>query len=239
MNFLITPFIVISTGDIRLSAKLWEPREVSDRPAGPVLLFVHQYAKMGGSGALMEGMARNAANYGYTSVTFDLRGAGRSTGACTFTNYAEMDDVKAMINHIINSMNKDVFLVGSSGGSALAGALLDYSDRIHGCMLIGYTWGWLTWFVFGWANAALESSRKPKLFIVGDRDNFTAMSTYEQKIGALSGDFNEMRVIEGKDHFEIEQAVYDASMMDWLHAFIEKLKASLEDKKCGSSDVDM
>jgi hypothetical protein len=62
-------------------------------------------------------------------------------------------------------MKKDVFVVGSSGGAALAGSVLDYSDCVKGGMLIGYTWGWWASFLFGWAFSAIETSAKPKIFV--------------------------------------------------------------------------
>ena len=182
INILMTPFVVLSTGGVQLSAKLWTPNTTNTNPAYPVVLFVHQYTKMGGSGQLMEGMARKAARSGYSAVTFDLRGAGRSAGSCSFTNFAELDDVKAVIDHIATEMQRDVFIVGSSGGAALAGSALDYSERVKGGMLIGYTWGWWASFLFGWAFTAIESSSKPKIFVVGDRDQFTGMDLYEDKI---------------------------------------------------------
>ncbi|CAM9341293.1 unnamed protein product, partial [Ectocarpus fasciculatus] len=223
MNIMMTRFVVLSTGGIHLAAKLWAPKSADIVPrAEPLLLFVHQYAMMGGCAQLMEGMARRAAGKGYTSVTFDLRGAGKSSGSCSFTNLAELEDVKAVIDHIVREMNKDVVIVGSSGGAALAGATLDYSDRVRGGMLIGYTWGWWASFLFGWAFPAIEASNKPKLFIVGDNDQFTSMELYKKKINLLPGPVNEMKLIPGQDHFQIEGSEYDDCVISWLDEFISQ-----------------
>ena len=69
----------------------------------------------------MDGMARYMNRYRYDAVTFDLRGAGRSTGESTLTNQEELIDVKAMIKHIEEVCTRDIFVVGSSGGAPLAG----------------------------------------------------------------------------------------------------------------------
>jgi alpha/beta superfamily hydrolase len=227
IKIMMTPFLVMSTSEIQLSAKLWSSSTAS---ISPVVLFVHQYAKMGGCGQLMEGMAKRIASAGYTAVTFDLRGAGKSTGSCSYTNFIELNDVKAVVDHIVREMNRDVVIVGSSGGAALAGAALDYSDRIQAGLFIGYTWGWWASFLFGWAFEAIESSPKPKLFVVGDNDQFTSMALYEQKIPGLKGPVNEMKLIPGKDHFEIEQVTYDKKITEWLIEFMASISADAEGK---------
>ena len=209
---------VLSNDGVRLAAKLWRPK--ADHHILPVIIFIHQYAVMGGSSALMQGMAQNAVKVGYTCVTFDLRGAGGSTGTSTWTNYEELNDVKAVIDHVSDISEKDIVLIGSSGGAAIAGAALDYSVRVKAACLIGYTWGWMSSFLFGWAFAALERSSKPKLFVVGDRDEFTSMATYESKISALAG-AKEMKLIPGKNHFEIEGPAYDSAVVEWFDQFLK------------------
>ncbi len=228
-------FTVINGDGVRLAAKLWRPS--NDHRILPVIIFVHQYAVMGGSSALMEGMARNAVDFGYTCVTFDLRGAGGSTGSSTWTNFEELNDVKAIIDHVAGITEREIVLFGSSGGAAIAGAALDYSDRVKAVCLIGYTWGWMSSFLFGWAYADLERSIKPKLFVVGDRDEFTSMATYEAKIGALSG-VKEMKLIPGKNHFEIEGPAFDRIVIDWFDQFlkssgiVEAERGNISTKNC-------
>lgn len=54
------------------------------------VVLVHQYSKMGGCQALMRGMANCFAAAGFPVVTFDMRGAGHSTGSATFTGKHEV-----------------------------------------------------------------------------------------------------------------------------------------------------
>ena len=86
-------------------------------------------------------------------------------------------------------------------------------------MFIGYVWGWWASWLFGWAYEAIETSIKPKLFIVSDIDEFTSFSTYEYKMKILKG-INEMKIIKNKNHFEIESPVYDQTVIKWLNDFI-------------------
>ena len=146
---MATPFQVLGSGGINLAAKMWSPTAKVDHML-PMIVFIHQYSIMGGSGLLMEGMARAAASRGYTGVTFDLRGAGASGGSSTYTNFEELNDVKTIIDDVILKTNKDVVVIGSSGGAALAGAVLDYSERVKAVCTIGYTWGWWSSWIFGY-----------------------------------------------------------------------------------------
>lgn len=159
------PFTVNSENGIKLACKLWKSK--SEMRNAAVILFIHQYAVMGGQGALMEGMAKRSASNGYNSITFDLRGAGNSTGSCTYTNRYELADVKAMVKYIEGKFPGKIYVVGSSGGAPLCGAVLDYSPRIAGGVMIGYVWGWWASILFGWAYPSVQQSSKPKIFVVG------------------------------------------------------------------------
>ena len=111
---LYSAFTVASTNGVTLAAKYWNHdniKEADESLQKPVVLFVHQYAVMGGEGALMEGMARQMHKDGFDSITFDLRGAGQSAGSCSYTNGAEADDVKAMVNYVETELKRQVILV--------------------------------------------------------------------------------------------------------------------------------
>jgi uncharacterized protein len=218
--------ISLSTSDgVRLSVRKWKG---INHQRDILIIFVHQYAIMGGQGQLMEGMARRVAKQGYDAFTFDLRGAGRSTGKSSWTNQNELLDVQTVVDYALQSTNKNIFLVGSSGGAPLAGSTLEYSDRIMGGLFVGYVWGFWASILFGWAYSSLQNSPKPKLFVVGTKDEFTSMSQYEERIGRLSGPINEMRIIEGKNHFEIEAPVYDQQIADWIGEFLSKISLQCE-----------
>ena len=124
----VEEIIISSEDNISLSLRRWMGSGDHSQRSEVLVLFVHQYAVMGGSGQLMEGM-------------IDLRGAGRSTGRSSWTNQNELRDVQAVIDYVLNTTSKKIFLVGSSAGAPLSGACLDYSDRILGGLFVGYVWG--------------------------------------------------------------------------------------------------
>lgn len=173
----------------------------------------------------MEGMAQQSLKYGFQALTFDLRGAGDSTGSCSYTNQPEVADVQAAIDFLIAETGRNIFLIGSSGGAPLAGAVLDYSPKVVGACLIGYVWGWWASWLFGWAYPALQQSPKPVLFVIGDRDEFTSMQTYTDKIAALTNPGNKQtQVIADKNHFEIEAPCYDKQVVTWITTFMKEQK---------------
>lgn len=94
-----------------------KPRVVCPEKSICVVL-VHQYTKMGGCAALMRGMANCFAAVGFPVVTFDMRGAGKSTGSATFTGQHEVKDVIAVCEFVQATLQYSVILVGSSAGTA-------------------------------------------------------------------------------------------------------------------------
>ena len=210
--------------EVILRGHVWE-NPTTKLPREMMLVFVHQWGILGGSGRLMQGIARNSCILGFNSITFDLRGIGSSSGRGSWCNSTEMRDVAAVCNFVQNTYKKKVFLVGSSAGAPLSGACLDYSPNIIGVCFIGYTWGFWSSIVFGWAYNAIENSTKPKLFVVGDRDEFTSMSQYGYRMGTLKGSMNVMKLIKGKNHFEIEGPAYDKLVAEWVMEFIDNMES--------------
>eukprot|EP01083_Nonionella_stella_P221132 790392_1 len=89
-------FVTTTVDSVKINGSVWWPtistslnptqlQTISDVQK-PCLLFVHQWSKMGGAGQLMEGMAYiMALKNQYLSITFDMRGVGKSTGSSTWS----------------------------------------------------------------------------------------------------------------------------------------------------------
>ena len=62
----------------------------------PVVVLSHPHTKFGGSSGMMDGLARELVVRGRLRVLcVDTRGAGRSSGAATWTGWDEVKDVRA------------------------------------------------------------------------------------------------------------------------------------------------
>ncbi|GMI92386.1 hypothetical protein like AT5G19630 [Hibiscus trionum] len=210
---------------VNLSARVFKPKdEIKDNL---VIVLVHPYSVLGGRQALLKGMATGLAGNGYRAVTFDMRGAGRSTGRASLTGFAEVKDVIAVCNWVSENLSSHrILLVGSSAGAPIAGSAVDQVEQVVGYVSLGYPFGMMASILFGRHHKAILRSEKPKLFVMGTRDGFTSVKQLENKLKSASG-HNETHLMEGVSHFEMEGPAYDAEMVKLILKFID----SLEGKK--------
>ncbi|KAK1307506.1 hypothetical protein QJS10_CPA10g00095 [Acorus calamus] len=213
----------VETGDgVKLHVRLFRPSSSSDRVRNLVVVLVHPFTVLGGCQALLKGIALGLAGRGYVAVTFDMRGAGRSSGRASLTGFAEVRDVVAVCDWVAESLSPDgIVLVGSSAGAPIAGSSVDKSTK-WSRMSLGYPFGFMSSILFGRHYPAILKSQKPKLFVMGTRDGFTSVKQLENKLRSAEGRV-ETRLLEGVSHFQMEGPEYDARMTDLISEFIESL----------------
>ncbi|KAG9133713.1 hypothetical protein Leryth_019357 [Lithospermum erythrorhizon] len=193
-----TQFARIESGDgMKLDARIFKPS--SQQNGNLVVVLVHPYSVLGGCQGLMKGIGRGLANQGLTSVTFDTRGAGRSTGKASITGSAELAE-----------------------GAAVAGSAVDRVEQIVGYVSLGYPFGFTASILFGGHNKAILKSSKPKLFVMGTKDGFTSVKQLENKLKSAAGR-NDIHLLEGVSHFQMEGPDYDAQMIKLILEFIASL----------------
>jgi hypothetical protein len=106
----------------KLSVRLFKPAAGAEAAAAEdvAVVLVHPYTILGGVQGLLRGIAEGVARRGYRAVTFDMRGAGRSTGRASLTGSTEVGDVEAVCRWVADNLNpRGVLLVGSSAGRLL------------------------------------------------------------------------------------------------------------------------
>nr|GEX13329.1 alpha/beta hydrolases superfamily protein [Tanacetum cinerariifolium]GEX40477.1 alpha/beta hydrolases superfamily protein [Tanacetum cinerariifolium] len=210
-----------STNSIKLDARIYKPTTTASNKIGVVL--VHPYSVLGGCQGLMKGIARNLADQGFPSVTFDMRGVGKSTGRCSITGFSEVSDVIAVCKWCCNNLEVDkVLLVGSSAGAPIAGSAVDQVDEIVGYVSLGYPFGLTASILFGRHQKTILQSPKPKLFVMGTKDGFTSVKQLANKIKTAAGRA-ETHLIEGASHFQMEGPAYDTEMANLIVTFISSL----------------
>jgi alpha/beta superfamily hydrolase len=118
---------VESSSGVTLSVRVFRPTaNAAERPV--TMLLVHQYSLMGGCQELLRGLAYRLANQGFTTVTFDMRGVGSSTGKPTLTGASEIHDVVAVCQWASQHCTApSILLVGSSAGERLSSSQCDRS----------------------------------------------------------------------------------------------------------------
>lgn len=223
MSTSTVEYATVETSDgVKLNTRIFKPRdEIKD---DLVIVLVHPYSVLGGCQALLKGIAAGLANNGFRAVTFDMRGVGRSTGRASLTGFAEVKDVVSVCKWASENISTSrILLVGSSAGAPIAGSAADQIEQVVGYVSLGYPFGMAASILFGRHHKAILQSQKPKLFIMGTRDGFTSVKQLKNKLSSAAGR-NDMHLIEGVSHFQMEGPAYDAEMVKLILAFIISLK---------------
>lgn len=212
----------VETSDgVKLHTRLFKPREEIKEEL--VVVLVHPFSILGGCQALLRGIATGLAARGVRAVTFDMRGAGRSTGRASLTGFAEIKDVLAVCNWLSDTLSVNrILLVGSSAGAPIAGSAVDQIEQVVGYVSLGYPFGMMASILFGRHNKAILESPKPKLFVMGTKDGFTSVKQLNNKLSSAAGRA-ETHLIEGVSHFQMEGPAYDAQMVNLILEYIASL----------------
>jgi uncharacterized protein len=186
--------------DTQLYGHVWSSGMETSRAC----IFVHPWGVLGGSCANTIPFARKLAlEYGMTCITFNLRGVGRSQGSSTYKCHDEVNDVLGACHFALSTLRKDTLvLIGSSAGAAIAGSAIDELPQIEAYVGIGYTFGWMSSFVFGGHFDAISRSLKPKLFIMGDKDAFTTTKQLSDRVSTMTN--ASTAIVPGSGHFDLE-----------------------------------
>lgn len=221
MGSFLNEFCTVEVGGgINLQVRLFKPTSVN---SSIVIVFVHPYTVLGGCQGLLKGMAGKLAERGYTTLTFDMRGAGRSTGKSSWTGSSEVHDVVAVCRWAAQYIPAErILLVGSSAGAPIAGSAVDQVPEVFGYVSLGYPFGVAASILFGRHHKAILQSPKPKLFVMGTSDGFTSVKQLENKLKIAAGRV-ETHLVPGAGHFQMEGPVYDERMADLIDKFATTL----------------
>ena len=203
------------------------PSHVAAAAGGACALVVHQYSVMGGSQELMRGMARCfPLHHGVTAVTLSLRGAGGSSGCASLTGHAEVDDVVVVGQWLQAAGFTRILLVCCSAGGPIGGSALDRLPAFTGFVALGYVFGWWASLLFGRHYQAVLDSAKPKLFVQGDRDEFTSVAQLRDWVVPRSrSQVTETQVLPGVSHFALEGSLWDAAAAQMAVDFATRVGA--------------
>lgn len=149
-------------------------------------------------------------------LRFNFRGTGRSAGV--HHGSAESEDVLAALDWLENNYGLPMVLVGFSFGAAMALlALRQGAPGVHAFAALG-----LPTRVPGRAydHSMLKSLRIPKLFLSGDRDQFTSPEELEH-VAATAAEPKQLVFIPGADHFFNGQLTsMQQALTGWLKEFV-------------------
>ena len=186
--------VFIPSNEIELEGLL------SIREALPVkggVIFCHPHPQYGGAmqNSVITTAVEVAAQEGFSTLRFNFRGVGESTGSYG-EGVGEREDVEAVVEYLslrLENSHAPVILLGYSFG-AWAGLPIGVRDRrIQGMVAVAPP---LEMYDFGF----FKGCKKRKLFIAGSRDLFCPRSLLEEWYQQLE-EPKSLTIISGADHF--------------------------------------
>ncbi|WP_025321874.1 alpha/beta hydrolase [Deferrisoma camini] len=163
----------------------------------PGLVLCHPHPLYGGSMdvPVIAALARAAGERGFATLRFNFRGVGDSTGAHGGGD-AEVDDVAAAVAFLASRRGVDpdrMALVGYSFGAWVGGRAAAQIPAIQAVVAVAPPLARMA--LDAWRNI-----RRPKLIVVGDRDEYCPLDLLESWFQGLPAP-KERAVLEGADHF--------------------------------------
>lgn len=163
----------------------------------PAVVVCHPHPLYGGTmdNNVVLAVCQALRKKGIMALRFNFRGVGRSEGA-PGSGVGELDDVIAAVSFIASMEQVDskrIGLVGYSAGAIAPFSTMPQDERIQAIAAISPPV----------SIATLEGFKafpKPKLIVLGSRDEFTPIDNFE-RFGESLAEPKEYEVIPGADHF--------------------------------------
>ena len=193
-----------NAGDIELH--VYEPENVSSSSIRGTIVAVHPWSVLGGGEHNTVGLAKFIVAGGSKSeqkgggwtgskkrggawrvITFKLKSTILCHGGVfggIFSNHShEVHQILDVVNLWVRKQygqDSNIVLLGCSAGAPMAGTAMAKLSNISGYIAVGYTFGYLSSIAFGRHYSFLISSSTPKLFIMGEKDEFTSVHQLEE-----------------------------------------------------------
>jgi alpha/beta superfamily hydrolase len=179
-------------------------------PKGSIIIC-HPHPLFGGDmdNTVVVAIARIAVMGHFTSLRFNFRGVGESTG--TFGGgISEQKDVEGAIDFLEEKRRPPLILLAGYSFGAIAGLPVGVNDeRVRGLIGVAPPLGM---FDFGFLRDCL----KPKLLVCGDRDAICPPSKMKEFFETLA-DPKWLRVFPGIDHFSYDmKGMLEGAIGDFL-----------------------
>lgn len=258
MKPAISTHSITSTNAGVIDAHVFEPLGLPGSSSTSIrgtIVTVHPWSTLGGGEHNTIGLARcitgtkpehSNNNNSWRVITFTLKSNPFWTGGAVwgiFSNHSyEVQQIVDVVNWARETYAMgDFVLLGSSAGAPMAGTAmaqllkqqeteLQYDwNTVSAYIAIGYTFGNFASLGFGRHYSPLVTSSLPKLFIMGERDEFTSVHQLEQTAQKMrannSDDIVDVEIVADVGHFELESPGHDpmvANMvLDWLDKILQ------------------
>jgi len=167
------------------------------------IVCTHPMPMLGGNmrNNVVYALCKYFSSLGATTLRFNFRGVGRSSGSGSWFGETERGDVVSCCNYLLENhkhINK-ILLIGYSYGSVISSSVAGEIDSVIGFCAISYPFGPLYLMLLGHLLNKIRVE-KPKYFISGTEDNFTSVSTAKSSTANLPGS-TKIDFVDEVDHF--------------------------------------
>jgi alpha/beta superfamily hydrolase len=157
------------------------------------VIICHPHPLMGGSmhNNVVEAIQEAFAAENFTTLRFNFRGVGRSTGIYD-EGRGEMEDILSARGYLINKGMSNIFFAGYSFGSWVASKVMERNNNIFTDSVFVSPPN--NYFDFDWAKLTDYIG----LIICGDQDQFCDPEAIKKQIKEIQA---KLEMISGADHF--------------------------------------
>ncbi len=161
------------------------------------VIICHPHPLMGGSmqNNVVEAIQEAFAAENYTTLRFNFRGVGRSTGIYD-EGRGEMEDILFAREYLINNRISNIFFAGYSFGSWVGSKVMELnSDIFTDSVFVSPP---NNYFDFDWEKLTGNIG----LIICGDQDRFCDPEAIQKQIKEIQA---KLEIISGADHFYLRK----------------------------------
>ncbi|KAI8907317.1 Alpha/Beta hydrolase protein, partial [Gorgonomyces haynaldii] len=168
-------------------------------------IISHPYGPLGGdmNNNIVMSLAQHYAQQGYSVLRYNQRGVGQSAGRTSWTAQEEVKDLEQICAYVLEHC-ASITLVGYSFGALVSLGAATNCRHLDKIVLISYPAGVmfsLTAFHSQYYIDLMQSlTNVEKLLIIGDKDNFTSVSSFKSWTDQVP-DPKIVHVVEDCNHF--------------------------------------
>eukprot|EP01100_Stratorugosa_tubuloviscum_P004227 TRINITY_DN204_c4_g1_i1.p1 TRINITY_DN204_c4_g1~~TRINITY_DN204_c4_g1_i1.p1 ORF type:complete len:233 (-),score=77.74 TRINITY_DN204_c4_g1_i1:159-857(-) len=187
------------------------------------IIICHPHPKFGGNfnNNVVSTLFNFLQNFESVSMILKLnfRGVGRSQGSSSWRGIDERQDIVAACSYLQTRTQSslNILLIGYSFGSCVVSSIASEIESVKGYIAISYPYSWTCSILFS-NHYNRANTQKPKLFIIGSNDNFTAIEALRSFVSTLD-EPKQLKIIENIDHFWFDNEKMEilAKMIrDWI-----------------------
>lgn len=191
----MTSVSVRSSGDVKIELAVQAPEE----PRGTIVIC-HPHPSHGGTmrNPIIVRIAKEAFARSLTSVRFNFRGAGKSTGSHT-GGPGEVDDLAAVMEHVASGLPPAVGIAGWSFGAAIALIWQSHTSSAISYAGIAPPVRRSRDLALPPPDSLVDADRE---LIIGDRDQFVTVEDLTRYAASIDARVNHY---ENTDHFFVNK----------------------------------